>query len=125
MIPAFKNQNIDPRGWSTEGTWTFEAQSDAIARTPSLGQSFFARLFAAHPELEREVLFMRWSVQDEDTYAYFDRPDGAFSVQFDPHLEYIIVSGADGTNEIGEWFDDPTAEALRYIETTYLRKHST
>lgn len=100
-----------------------EPQSDAIARTPSLGQSFLARLFAAHPELEREVFFMRWSVQGEDTYAFFDRPDGAFGVQFDHHLEYIIVFGAGGNNEIGEWFADPAAEALDYIETTYLRKH--
>ena len=127
MIPAFKNRHIDPRSWPTgaEGTWTAEAKSDAIARTPVLGQSFFTRLFAAHPELDRDVLFLRWSVQDEDTYAFFDRPEGAFGVQFDPHLAYLIVFGAEGTNEIGEWFADPAAEALKYICSTYLRKHST
>jgi hypothetical protein len=127
MIPAFKNQHIDPRNWPTsaKGTWTAEIMSDAIARTPALGQSFFLRLFAAHPELERDVLFMRWSVQDEDTYAFFDRPEGAFGVQFDPCLAYIIVFGADGNNEIGEWFDDPVAEALRHIDAEYLSKHST
>jgi hypothetical protein len=124
MIPAFKNPMIDPRGWASAGTWTTEIPSEALARTAPLGRSLFERLFATHPELERDVVFVRWSVQSEDVYAVFDRTDGAFGVQFDPLLGYIIVFGPESTNEIGDWFDDPVAEALRDIETTYLKKQS-
>jgi hypothetical protein len=35
-------------------------------------------------------------------------------------LEYIIVFGVDGTNEVGEWFPDPVAEAIAYVSVDYL-----
>ena len=123
MLPAFKSRDIDPQIWyPNQGTWIVESPVEALTRTPALGQSFFARLFVAYPELEHEVLFLRWSAQDEDTYAFFDRYEKAFAVQFDPDLQYIIVFGTDGTNEIGEWFADPVTEALNYIGATYLRR---
>jgi hypothetical protein len=118
-----KLRTIDPRSWSAEGIWTIESKGDAITRTPQLGQQFFTCLFDAHPELARDAVFLRWSVQDEDTFAFFDRPNGAFSVQFDARLQYIIVVGQDGTNEIGEWFDEPAVEALRYIAEAYLNSN--
>lgn len=121
MARTFRNTAIDPTRWSSHGRWDDEATDDALRRTASTGQRFFTTLFARHPALVADAFFLRWSQQPGDTYLFVDRDHDGFGVQYDPDLDYVIVSGADGRNEVGPWFADPADEALRYVEATYLR----
>jgi hypothetical protein len=69
---------------------------------PAFARDFFARLFAEFPSLGGEAVFLRWSVQPDDIYAFFDRTPG-FVVQIDPLLGYVVVIAASGTGEHGDW----------------------
>jgi hypothetical protein len=121
MVSQFRNPRLDPRQWSTDGYWSLESYDDAFGRTPCCGQAFFTRLLSEHPELRDDLHFLRWSVQSEHVYAFVDRVEDGFGVQFDPYLEYIIVFDGDGTNnEIGDWFENQVQEAIDYITLTYL-----
>lgn len=121
MARAFRDATIDPARWSARGRWDDEAPEDALRRTPPTGQRFFTSLLARHPALRADAFFLRWSQQPGDTYLFVDRETGGFGVQYDADLDYLIVFGAGGHNEVGPWFADPAAEALRYVEETCLR----
>lgn len=89
MSPC-RHPHLDPRRWAPHGEWTPEIATEAIARMPGFARDFFARLFIEFPHLRGEVVFLRWSEQPGDVYAFFDYPPG-FAIQIDPHLEYVIV----------------------------------
>lgn len=97
------------------GEWTPEAAIEAADRMPGFARMFFARLFDAFPELKTEVVFHRWSEQPDDVYAFFDYPPG-FTIQIDPYLEYVIVSGRDSRGEHGDWGgNDRTQDAPAHV----------
>ena len=105
----------DPRlHWKT-GTWTVESRADAVARTTPFGQRFFAAIFAEFPILCNATNFLRWSVQSEDVYALFEWPGGGCGVQIDPNFEYIIVWGAGGQAEYGDWDGDQVPPAVDHV----------
>ena len=117
MIPAFKDSHIDPRRWAPHGEWTAEGEKEAADRMPAFARDFFARLLAEVPSLEGEAVFLRWSVQPDDVYAFFDRSPG-LAVQIDPQLEYVVVIAASGTGEYGDWGDnDRTQDALDHVRS--------
>lgn len=105
MIPAFKDPYIDPRRWAPHGEWATEGREEADDRMPAFARDFFGRLFAEFPPLAGDAVFLRWSVQPDDIYAFFDGSPG-FAVQIDPHLEYIVVVANSGTGEYGDWGDN-------------------
>jgi hypothetical protein len=105
----------DPRRWATSGSWSVEPRADALARAPAFGARFFAEVFRLFPALEEGVAFLRWSIQPEDVYAVFESPGGGFGVQVDPHLEYLIVWGAGGQAEYGDWGGDQVAPAVGHV----------
>lgn len=114
MAP-FRHPHVDPRRWAPHGEWIPEGEAEAAARMPGFARDFFARLFAEFPLLRGGVAFLRWSEQPEDVYAFFDRPPG-FTIQIDPHLEYVIVFGRDSRGEYGDWGDtDRTRDALDHV----------
>jgi hypothetical protein len=83
---------------------------------PEFARDFFGRLRAECPVLPVAV-FLRWSVQPDDVYGFFDCSPG-FVVQVDPHLEYIIVFGGSGRGEYGDWDNnDRTPEAVSRVGT--------
>jgi hypothetical protein len=120
MTYRFRNPALDPARWTGDREWTLEARDTALVRTAPLGQRFFGGLFDAYPGLDRDSVFLRSSVQPQDTYLFVDRLGDGFGVQFDPDLEYIIVSGADGNNELGHWFPGTVTAAMEYISRVYL-----
>jgi hypothetical protein len=89
--------------------------SDAVARAPSFGQRFFASVFAEFPALSGSTIFLRWSVQPDDVYASFDWPGGVCWAQIDPGLEYVIVWGAGGQAEYGDWDGDQVPPAVDHV----------
>lgn len=114
-MSPFRHPHLDPRRWAPHGEWTPEAATAATGRMPGFARDFFARLFDEFPHLRGEVLFLRWSEQSDDVYAFFDCPPG-FTIQIDPHLEYVIVFGRDGRGEHGDWGDnDRTRNALDHV----------
>jgi hypothetical protein len=105
----------DPRGWGTTGAWAVESRDEALARTPAFGRRFFQAVFREFPEVAAGACFLRWSEQPEDVYAVFDLHAGGAGVQVDPALEYIIVWGADGQAEYGDWGADQVPPALDHL----------
>jgi hypothetical protein len=84
---------------------------------PAFARDFFARLFAEYPPLEGEAVYLRWSVQPDDVYAFFDRSPG-FAVQIDPHLEYVVVIAGSGSGEYGDWGgNDRVQDALDHVRS--------
>ncbi len=124
MAHVFRNPALDTARWAGDWEWTRETQETALARTAPLGQRFFNGLFEAYPGLEGDSVFLRSSEQPQDTFLFVDRVADGFGVQFDPDLEYIIVFGSDGTNELGHWFPDTVAAAMEYIGRVYLGRPS-
>lgn len=121
MIPPFRNPHIDPCRWAPHGEWTPEGEKEATDRLPAFARDFFGRLFAEFPSLEGEAVFLRWSVQPDDIYAFFDRSPG-FAVQIDPHLEYIVVIAGSGTGEYGDWGDnDRIQDAIDHVRSLLKR----
>ena len=109
MPPPFRDPYVDPARWAPHGDWTPEGDRGATDRMPEFARDFFARLRDEFPSLRDGVVFLRWSVQPADVYAFFDRSPG-FVVQIDPHLEYIIVFGAAGgrrARRLGRQRPDP------------------
>jgi hypothetical protein len=80
---------------------------------PDFGRQFFDRAFAAFPELAVSAIFLRWSEQPDDVYAFFDLPEGGLGVQIDPELDYVIVVGPDGTGEYADWHGKGVESQLR------------
>ena len=105
----------DPRRWSKSGTWADEPAADALARTPPFGQRFFSAVFAEFPALAAGTSFLQWSVQPGDVYAVLCWPGGGAGVQIDPDLEYVIVWGAGGQAEYGNWGADQVPPAIDHI----------
>ena len=105
----------DPRRWRVSGIWADEPAADALTRTPPFGRRFFAAVFAEFPALATTASFLRWSEQPGDVYAVFDWPGGGAGVQIDPDLEYIIVWGAGGQAEYGDWGADQVPPAIDRI----------
>lgn len=117
MIPPFKDPLLDPRRWAPQGEWTREGSKEAADRMPAFARHFFARLFSEFPSLGDEVVFLCWSAQPDDIYAFVDRSPG-FAVQIDPALEYIIVLAASGSGEYGDWGgNDQVQEAIDHVRT--------
>jgi len=117
MTPPFRDPHIDPRRWAQHGDWTLEGHEEAADRMPAFALDFFDRLFAEFPPLKGEAVFLRWSVQPDDVYAFFDRSSG-FVVQIDPHLEYIVVIAGSGSGEHGDWGDnDRIEDALDHVRS--------
>jgi hypothetical protein len=105
----------DPRRWATAGSWSVEPQAEALARAPAFGARFFAEVFRLFPALAGGVVFLRWSAQPDDVYAVFESPGGGFGVQVDPDLEYLIVWGAGGQAEYGDWEGDQVVSAVDHV----------
>ena len=110
----------DPRQWRVPGTWIEEPATDAIARTPPFGQRLFATVFAEFPRLVAGARFLRWSEQPGDVYAVLGWPGGRAGVQIDSDLEYIIVWGAGGLAEYGDWGADQVPPAVDHIRRLVL-----
>lgn len=110
----------DPRRWDRTGSWTVESRDVALARTSEFGRRFFHAVFAECAEAA-EVRFLRWSEQPGDVYAVFDLPEGGAGVQIDPDLEYIIVWGADGLAEYGDWGADQVTPAVAHLHRLISR----
>jgi hypothetical protein len=105
----------DPREWDRVGAWTVLPEDAALARTPAFGRRFFAEMFEQYAALAATAVFLQWSEQPEDVYAFFDVPESGFGVQIDPHLEYIIIWGASGTAEFGDWDGDQVPPAIAHV----------
>ncbi|WP_148087945.1 hypothetical protein [Gemmata obscuriglobus] len=105
----------DPRSRCVAGTWVVEPQNDALTRTPAFGQRFFRAAFSEFAAVAAGVRFLRWSLQPEHVYAVFDLHRGGAGVQIDPDLEYIIVWGAGGQGEYGDWDGDQVPPAMDYL----------
>ena len=110
----------DPRRWGVSGTWADEPVADALARAPLFGQRFFTAVFAEFPALATGASFLRWSEQPDDVYAVFGWPGGEAGSQIDPDLEYIIVWGAGGQAEYGDWGADQVPPAVEHIRRLVL-----
>jgi hypothetical protein len=104
----------DPRRWDRAGSWAVESRDAALARTPEFGRRFFQAAFA-ESAAATGACFLRWSEQPGDVYAVFDLPEGGAGVQIDPDLEYIIVWGADGQVEYGDWGADQVPPAVAHL----------
>jgi hypothetical protein len=118
MIPPFRNPHLDPRRWAPQGEWTPEGPKEAAERMPAFARDFFARLLVEFPFLEGEAIFLRWSLQPDDVYAFFDRQEGSFGVQIDPHLGYIIIIAEPGSGEHGDWgVNDRAQDAIDHIRS--------
>jgi hypothetical protein len=102
----------DPRRWAVTGSWAVEPRDAALARIPEFGMRFFEALFSEFPELAPLTSFLRWSEQPEDVYAVCETAHGGVGVQIDPDLEYIIVWGAGGQAEYGDWGHGQVAPAI-------------
>ena len=105
----------DPRRWGTLGTWADEPIIDALLRTPPFGQRLFATVHAEFPARVAGATFLRWSEQPDHVYALLGLPGGMAGVQIDPDMEYIIVWGADGQAEYGDWGADQVPPAVAHI----------
>ncbi len=117
MVPPFRDPHLDPRRWAPEGDWSPEGHEEAADRMPGFARDFFGRLFAEFPCLQGQAVFLRWSTQPDDVYAFFDRSPG-FVVQIDPHLEYVIVIGGHGSGEHGDWGDnDRIQDAIDHVRS--------
>ena len=110
----------DPRRWGASGTWTVEPAADAVARMPPFGRRFFAAVFEEFPALAAGTTFLRWSEQTDDVYAVFAWSGGGSGAQIDPALEYIIVWGADGRAEYGDWGAGQVPPAVAHIRRLVL-----
>jgi hypothetical protein len=118
MIPRFRDPHLDPRRWAPGGDWTPEGREEAAGRMPGFGRDYFVRLFAEMPSLREEAVFLRWSGQPDDVYAFFDLDAGGFCVQIDPDLEYIVVSAASGSSEYGDWGgNDRAGDAIAQVRS--------
>ncbi len=117
MLPSFRDPSIDPRRWAPHGEWTPEGEREAADRVPAFARDFFDRLLARFPALRDVAVFLRWSEQPDDVYAFFDRTPG-FVVQIDPHLEYVIIFGGGRHGEHGDWGDnDRSRDALDRVRS--------
>ena len=117
MLPSFRDPSIDPRCWAPHGEWMPEGQREAIERMPAFARDFFERLLAQFPALLGDAVFLRWSDQSDDVYAFFDRTPG-FVVQIDPHLEYVIIFGGGTRGEHGDWGNnDRSQDALDHVRS--------
>src|SRR5262245_47535092 len=117
MIPQFKDPGIDPGRWAPQGEWTPEPDKEAAARMPAFARDFFGRLSAEFPPLGEGAVFLRWSVQPDDVYAFFDTKPG-FVVQIDPHLGYIVVIAGSGSGEYGDWGgNDRVQDAIGHVRS--------
>ena len=117
MLPPFRDPSINPVRWAPHGEWMPEGEREAADRMPELARDFFARLHDEYPSLRGGFVFLRWSVQPDDVYAFFDRTPGCV-VQIDPHLEYIIVFGASVSGEHGDWGDNGrNRDALDHVRS--------
>jgi len=110
----------DPSRWDRSGTWAVESRDTALARTPESGRRFFQAVFDEFPEAAG-ARFLRWSEQPGDVYAVFDLLEGGAGVQVDPDLEYIIVWGADGQAEYGDWGADQVPPAVDHLRRLIRR----
>jgi hypothetical protein len=110
----------DPRCWAKSGRWSSEPKESALARTPAFGQRFFAQVFKEFPDLAVDVVFLQWSEEPDDVYAVFELTDGGFGVQVEPCLEYIIVWGASGQAEYGNWGDEQVISAIAHVRYLVL-----
>ena len=119
-MTTFRGSANDPRRTHL-GQWTPEGRKEAADRMPTFAREFFGRLFAEYPDLERGAVFLHWSIQPEDVYAFFDRPPG-FAVQIDTALEYILVLTASTIAEHGDWGNyDFVQFALDHVRSFALR----
>ena len=107
--------SVDPRRWSTKGSWVEEAREEALARAPEFGRRFFAALFERFPSVAPAAVFLRWSTQADDVYAVVGLPAGGFGIQIDPDLEYIVVWIAGDQAEFGDWDGDQVEPALAFV----------
>lgn len=114
----------DPRRRALAGSWAVESRDAALARTPEFGRRFFRAVFAEFAEAA-EVRFLRWSEQPGDVYAVFDLPGGGAGAQIDPDLEYIIVWGADGQAEYGDWGADQVPPAVHHLRRLIIQGRAT
>ena len=110
----------DPSRWDRAGTWAVESRDAALARAPEFGRRFFQAVFVEFPETAG-ARFLRWSEQPGDVYAVFDLPEGGAGVQADPDLDYIIVWGADGQAEYGDWGADQVPPAVDHLRRLIRR----
>ena len=110
----------DPSRWDRAGTWAVESRGAALSRTPEFGRRFFQAVFDEFPETA-VVRFLRWSEQPGDVYAVFDLPEGGAGVQVDSDLDYIIVWGADGQVEYGDWGADQVSPAVDHLRRLIRR----
>src|SRR4051812_26512432 len=117
MIPSFRDPDIDPGRWAPQGQWTPEGDKEAVARMPAFARDFFGRLLAEFPTLGEGAFFLRWSVQPDDVYAFFDTKPG-FVAQIDPHLGYIVVIAGSGSIEHGDWGgNDRVQDAIGHVRS--------
>jgi RimJ/RimL family protein N-acetyltransferase len=105
----------DPRMSAAGGEWSGEAREQALSRAPAFGRRFFARFAELLPPAAASAYFLRWSVQPADVYAVVDLPEGGFTVQVDPDLEYLVVWSAGERAEFGDWGGDQVEPALRFV----------
>ena len=108
----------DPRRWGRSGTWTAVPAADAFGLMPPFGRRFFAALSGQFPAIV--TTFLRWSEQAGDVYAVFHWPGGGAGAQIDPDLEYIVVWGADGQAEYGDWGSDQVPPAVGHVRRLVL-----
>ncbi|MBN8826567.1 MULTISPECIES: hypothetical protein [unclassified Spirosoma] len=99
-----------------------ENYNDFMSRYSGFGEDLYSLLSEQLPEVFRKLTFYKGIVyQTEDSYAVFIG-EPAFGIQLDPLIEVIVIWTHDDHIEIGYWWEDPCAEALRFIKDVILGK---
>lgn len=122
-MPDVKNHQIDPRRFShaKPDDWSIIDPSDGLPADGDFGYDFFTKLLSKHMDLRDDMVCFRYAAQPEDTWVIFDRQQSPFGVQLDPALDYIIIFDSQIHNEVGPWFDDPTQNALDFIQNQFIQ----
>ena len=105
-----------------------ESYSEMLARYPEDEKGVLVNISELNPDLISDISFYRCNYdlsskecQLRDSFAYC-KPSRfkPFALQLDPDLNAIIIWDFKHYPEVGDWSDDPVAEATRFILNTFL-----
>ena len=108
-----------------DGYYLAESYSQVLQRYTGFGNSLYSLLENELPEIFQQLVFYREDSNDithQDSYAIYENETHPFGIQLDPDIEVIVIWTHDDHIEIGYWWEDPCAEALRFIKDVILGK---
>ncbi|MCC3157087.1 hypothetical protein LJ737_07545 [Hymenobacter sp. 15J16-1T3B] len=102
-------------------TFVEEEYQDVLNRYSGFGIGLFPLINNQLPSVFNCLRFFRSMMhQTEDVYATYETTEKAFAIQLDPDIEVICLWNDDMQTEIGDWYEEPNAEALKFIITHLL-----